>query len=383
MRVLFVTTGSQVTVYAVAPLATAVRNAGHELILATNEPLLEFAENLELPAVCVAKAPIRSFVAGGPPPGIPAAPQELRAQLHDSGRGFAAMSLAWLDGLLDAVADWTPDVVVGGSMSYAAGLLAGRLNVPYVRHAEYLRIPILEIDAGAVEGLRPELDRLGHAGLPVPDLFIESCPPSLRAPSFPATTPMRWIPRNPQRRLETWMYTRPKGRRRVLITSGTHFRMLPAASMRSVVDALAATGAEVLVAAPARTAEELGPVLGDVRVGWMPLDVVSSTCDLVLHHGGATTTMTILSAGTPQVILPPNVHTQAISRSLVDFGAALEVLPGPVAPGRELVDQVVAACREVLADETFAHRAQALAQENATLTTPAAMVPVIEALRAA
>src|SRR5262249_36379301 len=120
--------------------------------------------------------------------------------------------------------------------------------------------------------------------------------------------PMRWLPRNRQRRLEPWMYTRPKGRLRVLITSGTRTLMLDtaASSIRLLVDQLALAGAEVLIAATQEAAEKFGAELGDVRIGWIPLDMVAPTCDLAVHHGGATTATTLLAAGVPQLVIPEN-----------------------------------------------------------------------------
>jgi UDP:flavonoid glycosyltransferase YjiC (YdhE family) len=383
MSFLFITTGSQVTVYAVAPFATAVRNAGHEILLAANEPLMTFAENIEVPAVSIGPEPIRDFVTAGRLENARASSGDLRQEMLVVGRGFARMASAGLDALLELVENWRPDVVVGGSMSYAAGLLATRLKVPYVRHAEYLRIPMAEIDPGAEEGLRPELERLGLVGLPSPTLFIEACPPSLRSSRSPDARPMRWIPRNRQRRLEPWMYIRPQGRPRVLITSGTHFRMLPASSMRHLVDQLALAGAEVVIAAPERAAEELGTELGDVPIGWIPLDVVAPTCDLAVHHGGATTSMTFMSAGVPQLIVPPNIHTKAIAQALSGFGAALTVMPRQQEPGRDLAEVIAASCREILSNPRYAQHAQALASENAALSTPAEMVHTLAALAAA
>ena len=40
MRFLFITGGSPACVFAVAPLASAVRNAGHEVFMAANEDLI-------------------------------------------------------------------------------------------------------------------------------------------------------------------------------------------------------------------------------------------------------------------------------------------------------------------------------------------------------
>ncbi|TDC72049.1 glycosyltransferase [Actinomadura sp. GC306] len=385
MRFLFTPVGSQVTVYAVAPLATAVRNAGHEVLLAANEPLMEFAAATQIPAVSIMPEPTRHFVMNGPARNAAQDPDDLREEMLGTGRGFARMAAAALGPLQELAGDWPPDLVVGGSMSFAAGLLATRLKVPYVRHSEYLGVPTREVDPGAEEGLRPELERLGLAGLPDPALFVEACPPSLRPPDAPDGWAMRWIPSNPQRRLERWMYTRSPGRRRVLITSGGHYRMLSAAALRLLVAELAADGAEVLVAAPGKAAGEFRAEAGGagVRVGWMPLDAVAPTCDLVVNHGGATTAMTALAAGAPQLIHPPNTHTRAIARALTGYGAALTVPPARHASDADVAAAFAAGCREVLSEPRYALRARALAAENAALATPAEVVRTMEALAAA
>src|SRR5579859_5106722 len=253
MKFLFTAGGSQATVYSVAPLATAARNAGHEILLAADESLAEAAEAIAVPAVSI--------------PGV------------------GGMARARVDALLDLAEDWPPDVVVGG-LTYLPGLIAARLEVPYVR-----QVWDIGPSKRAEQGLRPELERLGLAGFPDPGLLIDTCPPSLRPPLTPTALPMRCIPRNPQGRLERWMYTRPKGRPRVLITSGTRTSILSGGSLRHLADELTMMGAEVLIAAPQKAAEELGAELGDVRVGWIPLDVVAPTCDLAVHHGGAATAL--------------------------------------------------------------------------------------------
>ncbi len=62
MRILFITTGSQATYYAAAPLATAARNAGHDVMLAAHEPWVETAEAIGLPTFCFTVDPIRHFM---------------------------------------------------------------------------------------------------------------------------------------------------------------------------------------------------------------------------------------------------------------------------------------------------------------------------------
>ena len=347
MKFLFTAGGGQATVFAAAPLATAARNAGHEILLAADEPLLGTAQAIGLPAAATPHPKLTS---------------------------------ARLDALTDLAEAWHPDLVVGG-LSYVPGVLATRLNVPYVRQA--WDVPRADMKQKAEEDLRPELDRLGLAGLPDPDLFIDVCPPPLRPSYNLGAQPMRWIPRNRQCRLEPWMYTRPKGRHRVLITSGTRTRMLgiPASSMRHLVRELTLAGAEVLIAAPEEAAPEIGAAfgaeLGDVRIGWIPLDVVASSCDLAVHHGGATTAMTIMNAGVPHLIIPDNGYGKAVAQAVSGFGAAL-MLP-PEQDGQDPGEAIATGCREVLSTPRYAQRARALVTEIAALPTPAEVVRALEA----
>jgi UDP:flavonoid glycosyltransferase YjiC (YdhE family) len=387
MKFLFITSGSEATVFAVAPLAAAVQNAGHEVLLVGNEPVMGPAEAIGVPAFSIMDKPIRHFVQAGPEYA-----QNSPRDWSGVGRGLARMASAEMEALLDLARVWPPDLIVGGSMSYAAGMLATRLNVPYVRQAEYLKIPLAELDPVADEELQPELKRLGLTGLPDPVLLIDVTPPSLLSSPAPGTQLMRWIPRNHQRRLESWMFTRPEGRPRVLITSGSRGLMFrnPGWSLPNLAEQLVQAGAEVLIAAPSGAAEKFGRELDDFRIGWIPLDVVAPTCDLVVHHGGATTTMTVMVSGVPQLIIPENppdipenLHRQAVARSLSGFGAGLAVLPREQAPDQDPADIIAAGCRDILTTPRYAQRADVLAGEIAALPTPAEVMHTLEKIAAA
>ncbi|MER5382917.1 DUF1205 domain-containing protein [Streptomyces sp. NBC_00647] len=357
MKFLFTVGGSQAAVFGVAPLATAARSAGHEILLAADEPLMAAAQSVGLPAVCIT-------------------PERMRY-------GQDALTAAGrLDALLELTGQWSPDLVVGG-LSHVPRVLAARLKVPYVRHIWHIA-PMARRDRTAVAELKPELERLGLAELPPPDLFIDLCPPSLRPPGAPAAQSMRWVPRVSQRRLEPWMYTRPAGRRRVLITAGTRNLMLdtPGSSLRTLVEELTGAGAEVLIAALPEAAEQFGSQLGDVRIGWIPLDVVAPTCDLAVHHGGATTAMTLINAGVPQLIIPDNGYGKAVAQSISDFGAAVMVDRHRPEPGRSPDEITAAGCHAILSDPRYAERTRLLAEESATLPTPAEVLRGIEALAA-
>ncbi|MET7276449.1 MULTISPECIES: glycosyltransferase [Streptomyces] len=390
MKILFITTGSQATYYAAAPLATAARNAGHQVMLAAHEPWVETAEAIGLPTFCFTVDPIRHFMRITNPGKGLRFPRELGdEEMFGQGRGFAKMGLAGVESLLELAKDWTPDVVVGSSQSYAAMLLAAHLKVPYVRHIEYLGIPLTGIDPGAEEELRPEMERLGVDGLLKPDLLLDSTPPSLRPVHDPAAQPMRWIPSNPQRRLERWMYTRPEGRKRVVITSGFRSLMFrdPGWSMPLLVKELDKLGAEALIAANPGAVERFGTELGDARVGWIPIDVTAATCDLAVHHGGATTATTLMANGVPQLVIPenppefpPNYHREAIAKAITDFGAGKTLWPQAQEPDKAPGEVIAAACRELLENPGYTERTQFIAKEISTLPTPSEIVPKLEAL---
>ncbi|MFG2577648.1 nucleotide disphospho-sugar-binding domain-containing protein [Streptomyces sp. NPDC048481] len=357
MKILFTVGGSQAAVFGVAPLAAAARNAGHEILLAADEPLMAAAQSVGLPAVCIT-------------------PERMRY-------GQDGMTAAVrIDALLDLTRQWSPDLVVGG-LSHVPRVLAASLKVPYVRHIWHIA-PMARRDRTAVAELQPQLERLGLTELPPPDLFIDLCPPALRPPGAPAARAMRWVPRVSQRRVEPWMYTRPEGRRRALITAGTRNLLLdtPGASLSGLVDELTGAGVEVLIAALPEAAERYGPRLGDVRIGWIPLDVVAPTCDLAVHHGGATTAMTLINAGVPQLIVPDNGYGKAVAEAVSGFGAAVLVDPHRPQEGRGQDEAVVAGCREILEDPRYAERARAAAAEAAALPTPDEVLREIEALAA-
>ncbi len=390
MRILFIVTGSQATFYATAPLATAARNAGHDVLLAAHEPWLETAEALGVPTVSFSSTPVRNFMRVGRSGNKLRFPKVLGDdEMVAVGQGFAKLAVASREAVLALANDWRPDLVVGSSMSYAAGLLAAEIGVPYVRQVEYLAIPMTGIDPGAEAELAPQLTDLGLPGLPEPDLVIDVTPPSIRPAVDHAAQPMRWIPSNPQRRLEPWMYLRPQGRKRVIVTSGFRSLMFrdPGWDMPRLVERLSAAGAEVLIAASPGAAERFGPQLGNARVGWIPVDVAAHTCDLAVHHGGGTTAMTFASAAVPQLIIPENpdempvnYHRKAIATALAGSGSARMLFPQREAPGASPADTIADACEDFFATTEYTSSAQTLCREIAGLPTPTEVAQKLDTL---
>jgi glycosyltransferase len=378
---LFVAGGSPATVFALAPLASAARGSGHAVLMASTEDMMPTVAAAGLPAIAATDLPISHFIAtdrdGNP---VQRPPAGLAQAMH-TGAWFARMAVASMAVLRQVAVDWRPDIVVGGTMAYAAGLLARELDLPYVRHA-WDAIESTDMDRGAERELRAELAALRLTGLPEPDLFVDVCPPSLRPPGAASAQSMRWAPGNAQRRLERWMYT--KGERpRVLVTSGS--RVAVGSSHRDHREAYSFLFELISVLAPlevellAATAEEVGVDVRAqwpaVRAGWIPLDVVAPTCNVIVHHGGGVTSLTALRAGVAQVLIPQGTVLVPAARRIAEFGAGLTVLPD-----EDVAVALPSAVRKVLADPQYTERAQLMSREIATLPRPADVVDVLAKL---
>jgi UDP:flavonoid glycosyltransferase YjiC (YdhE family) len=375
MRFLFITGGSPACVFAVTPLASAARNAGHDVFMAASEDLVPDVTGAGIPAIAVTPHPVKHFVWKDRSGNELSVPWDREGELRHLGRAFGRMAAAGLDVLLELVGDWRPDVVVGGALSYAAPLVAAHLGVPYVRHA-WDMTPTTDLDPGAEEELAPELRRLGLDRVPEPDLFVDIRPPSLRRPGLPEALTMRWVPGSRQRQLERWMYTAPADRPRVLVTAGSrpyipqHVDLLP-----RLTKTLSAAGVEVLLAGPRELVESIGDGLGEVRAGWIPLEVALPTCDLMVHHGGGVTTMGALRAGVPQLMLPKSNYQIDSTRPVAEFGAGLMLTPD-----QDTIDEIEKSCQELLSNASYGDRARELAEEIATLPSPAEVVGTLENL---
>jgi len=376
MKFLLVTGGSPATVFALVPLATAARDAGHQVVMAGNADLMPAITQCGIPAVSISPAPLHYYMfteSDGSPAKMPEGPRET---MLFAGRAFARMADASFDALLGLGEDWRPDVVVGGGAIYAAGLLAKQLEVPYARHAWDLA-PTTEMDEAANEVLAPRLRKQGLEELPPPQPLIEICPPTLRGQEQAADVQrMRFVAANSQRPLESWMYTRTDRKHRVLITAGTRggqSREHNAELLRRLSGTLSKLDIEVLVAGPDDMVDDLRTVLGEARVGWFPMDVVAHTCDVIVHHGGGTTAMTAMAAGTPQLAIPQEDYQAACCRPITDFGAGILL-----EPGQDTADNIAQACQTILADAGYRRRTQILAAEIAAMPSAASVVEALE-----
>ncbi|MCQ8774751.1 nucleotide disphospho-sugar-binding domain-containing protein [Streptomyces sp. KLMMK] len=376
MKILFVAGGTSGVIFGIVPLAQAARNAGHEVFMAAPENMMATITGAGIPGVPVSDVPMMDHLVDRRGIRVPI-PEDLHERYIFNGRTFGRYAAACLDGLLSLVADWRPDVVVGGALAFAAPLIAGHLGVPYVKQAIDMGEP-RTIDLAAAAELGPELERLGMYEMPRTDLFIDICPPSLRPSDALPAQMMRYVPFATQMPVEPWMYT--KGDRpRVLVSAGS--RVTPESDfdiLSGLVDKVGKLDVELLIATPEAVAEKLRPLPDHVRAGWIPLHLVAPTCDLVVHHAGGNTTMGYLSYGVPQVLVPYLPYCVDYSTRLSAYGAATMIDPAD-----DSAENIARVCAEMLATPSYRERAAELAAEVSALPTSADAVRAIERLAAA
>ncbi|MFD4672067.1 nucleotide disphospho-sugar-binding domain-containing protein [Lentzea sp. NPDC058450] len=316
MRVLVVAAPLLGHVFPVMPLALALREAGHEVVVATGGEALRVADS-GLPVEDVVPANVRF----GPialrimltHPLV--AKRELRGsgRLDFVSRLFGAVGDA-MTAPLRALADrWRPDVVVHEPLA-AAG---SALGVPSVVHDVSL-FDGLELTAAVGARMKAEVRS--------PATVLRTAPASLA--EFAGGEPMRFVPYSGDGEVPDWL-AGPSGRPRILVSRSTAPGPGAGRMMAAVVKAAERVDAEFVLVRPDRT----GGLPENVRtVGWVPIPRVLPFCDGIVHHGGAGTLLGALAAGVPQLVEPGPGDRTAHATAITGRGAGLRAEPREVTP---------------------------------------------------
>lgn len=307
------------------------------------------------------------------PPSQPAG-QPLGTPLDLAANLFGRCGLDMAERAVELVRDWRPDCVVHSALDGAGPLAASALGVPLVRHTCAMGPPAPALTTGVWRRLEP----LRHEYRvpdepPVPLAVIDPGPPSVRLTSSDAVRPCRFVPFNGGGRLPDWL-SRPSSRPRLCLTLGTVLPMIGAETIRTVLDAVSALDAEVVLTAGRADLSGVGALPDNVRpAGYVPLSVLLPACAAVVHHGGAGTAASALAVGLPQLALPLMADQFDVSAAIERSGA------GVVEPAAEMtVDRLRDALRRLLTDDGLRARAAEVAAENAVLPGPAdAMAQVL------
>ncbi len=367
-RILFVTLPGLGHLFPLIPLAWALRSAGHKVLIATCGISINASVRAGLPVVNVApgvdltavqERHRETFKYAYPPNGPDGSASETTLVFNELCEVMA-------DGVIDAAERFRSDLIVYVPEAVTALIAASKLQIPSVFFSIGLgHTPSLMNERYST--MRPIYERRNVPKLPQPYAWIDLTPRSLR-PTSSEGWPMRYIEYNggglvPLERGSS----KPC---RVAVTLGTLVPSVCGLSpFRAIIEAAKEVDAEFVIAYGAGSERDLGPLPANVRAGaWIGLDELSQSSTVAIHHGGFGTTLTMLGAGLPQLILPHGADQFFNAQLLQRRGAAF-------VPDQNTVN--AAAILSLLSDESLRAAAEDVAAEIGTMPTPADVAPQI------
>jgi MGT family glycosyltransferase len=137
------------------------------------------------------------------------------------------------------------------------------------------------------------------------------------------------------------------------------------AVVQSVLDALADLPLRVVATLGNLDAAQLSAPSRVELHTFVPQEEILPDASLVIHHAGAGTMFGALAHGLPQLALPQAADNFVNAQMLADAGPGIVLMPGEVTPAA-----VRHAVERLLDEPGFAHSAQAIAAEIASMPGP-------------
>ncbi|MET9224858.1 glycosyltransferase [Lentzea sp. NPDC003310] len=308
MRILFSSLGSHGHVYPILPLAIAARAQGHDVLYAVDPGFHATVEKLGLTVVDAGISIWEAFRQANALHGTAEFRRDMLRQTAVDAFG-SVLPRAFVNDLEPVLERDKPDLVVFELINPGAGLAAMRAGIPAVCHG------FGKMDESLVPEAMSELllEYVAELGITLPDghhyglgsPYIDVFPPSLQNLDFLSDVeriPLRPVPFAEPDELPEWVVRHEKPL--VYLTFGTAFSNPDV--LRTAVTGLSGVDAEVLVATgPQVDPSALTDVPGNVHVlPWVPQADLLAHADLVVHHGGAGTTVAAMTNAVPQLVLP-------------------------------------------------------------------------------
>ena len=293
-----------------------------------------------------------------------------------------------LQGMVAAIEEWRPDVVVRESAEFSSLIAAERLGV----HHALVSIGLsTQLEDRVLSMAGPALDELGATAGVDPGLGERSArslrltmaPASLDGPSSRSERIRRF------RGTDGWSDGPPPdawgdpAAPLVYLSFGTE---VPSPTRdyfpdlyRAALEALQGVDARVLVTIGSeRDPAELGPLAPSVRVErWASQPGLMPHTAAMVGHGGAGSTLTALAAGVPMALVPLFADQPFNAGRVAELGAAIALDGGP-----ESVPALAQAVPELLTDARYRDSAGAIADEIQALApvdeAPDALLTLVE-----
>jgi UDP:flavonoid glycosyltransferase YjiC (YdhE family) len=382
MRILWTSTPMEGVFLPFVPVASALRDRGHELLVAAGPDV----------AARVAESGYEHRVVG--PPAMDAAVQAFAdpaiASADGAGPAFGAAMFgsvfapALLPEIRRVADEFDPAVIVHPAVEASGPIVAAQRAVPSVTYG--FAQPIApEMVRALAERVAPlwtgaGLDADPHGGI-YRDLYLDPCPPALRLDDRTAPCPVQ--PVRPESAgaaggVLPEGIARLGGRPVVYVSLGTVPLFSQMQTFSVLLDELARADVDVVVTVgPHNDPAQLADQPRNVYVErWLPLAPLLDVTDTVVCHGGSGTTLAALGAGRPLVLVPQGADQFENATACERAGAALVLAPGAVD-----AQSVRRAVEEVLAPGSGQRTAALrIAREIATMPDTAAAAEAIEQL---
>ena len=380
LRVLCTSTGGAGHVHALAPVARALRDRGHDVqwaVAADGGGAVEamgFEWSAAGPTTSAADA-----VATGLDGLMKLPTEERRGPLFTAvfARAAAPMMREDLAPIIDRV---RPDLVVRETAELAAAPMAAARGIPLVTVAFSGVLPE-RARSQVVDALRPlwQAEGLGDPSWAdvYGQLYLHPFPVSFgQRPDSTVVRPIRPDRGSPSAAPAAWVASLGVDRPFVYVTAGTEppsvtfpWRELFAVLGAIDVDAVVTIGSHVDPAT-------IGAVPPNIRVErFVPQGDLLDRASAVVSHGGAGTVLGAASHGRPQLVVPLFADQWENGVAVDDAGCGIVL--GPTGRGIEDLEQ---ALRTVLADSSHRQAATRVADEIAAMPTATDLAPEVEAL---
>lgn len=429
MRVLLTSYAETTHFLSLVPLGWALRNAGHDVRVASQPSLTDVVADTGLTSVPVGRDHLlHEFLklyfdplgsGAGQDVGFfqlahrwaeELTWQEMWKEYNDSvAYWLRSANNSMLMDLTEFCRWWKPDLVLWEPLTFAAPVAAKACGAAHARHLWGLdmlglmrQIFLKELSARRARGEEASdpLERwlttcAEKAGTTFDEeltrgqFTVDYVPDPLRLATLPGVdrVPLRYVPYNGRAVLPDWLRAAP-GRRRVCLTLGgtcldPDNERRTGLSLDRLFAALADVDAEIVAALTEEQRGTLRAAVPDnVRlVGFTPLHALLPTCSAVIHHGGVGTLFTALHYGVPQLVLPQLVPPRFVydepllAANLAGSGAGLTV-EGPVISAQEVRTGV----NRLLDDGDLRRGAARMGDRMGAMPAPGAVVRHIERL---
>jgi UDP:flavonoid glycosyltransferase YjiC (YdhE family) len=364
MRVLVVASPLVGHVLPLVPLATALRNAGHDVLFGTAAEGVDAARKAGVAVRDLAPGLSVGRVFAGPLLRHPV--HVLRMVGGDTGTDgvgvlFAAMTARLAPGAVALADDWRPDLVLHEGLAPAGALAAAHRGVPAVL-VDALIYDGWRLYSAVTSHLDGLAHRLGVGALPEPADAVTAIPPSLVGER--RGRPMRYIAVTGHGDVPDDLGG-PDGRPVVLVSRSTVKDPRPDRMMSRVVAAARDADVHVVLVRPDRAVSRRPLPPNVTTTDWLPFATVMPRIAGVVTHGGAGTVMTALAAGVPQVVVPGPGDRTLHAGLVAARGAGLAV------PVQEIT---AATLDRVVTDPELAQAAREVAAEIAAMPAPSELV---------